>query len=76
MRISVIAGLVLLFAGIVILVQGGTFTTRRDVLDVGGLKVTASESHSVKPWIAGTALLAGVALLIMGVRGSGPRARL
>lgn len=74
MRLSTIAGLVLLVAGIVFLVRGG-ITTREDVIDLGGLTVTATEKHSVEPWLAGAAILAGIALIVVGVRSKGPNTR-
>ena len=68
MRMSTLAGLVLIVAGAFVLYRGGSFTTRRDVLNVGGLKVTAEEQHPIRPWVAGFAVLAGVALVVTGVR--------
>ena len=68
MRIPLLAGIVLIAAGAFVLLRGGTFTSRRDVLDVGGLKVTAEEQHPIAPWIAGVALLGGVALVVSGLR--------
>jgi hypothetical protein len=68
MRPLVIAGLVLLGLGVFVLVRGGSFTTRRDVLEVGDVKVTASERQSLPPWVGGVALLAGAGLLVAGAR--------
>jgi len=68
MRISVVAGIVLLLAGGFFLWQGGSLTTRRDVLKVGDLKVTATEEHPIQPWVAGLAVAAGVVLVVAGAR--------
>jgi hypothetical protein len=68
MRVMLLAGLALVLAGSVVLYRGGTFTSRRDVLKVGDLKVTAEEQHPIQPWIAGAAVLAGVVLLVSGAR--------
>jgi drug/metabolite transporter (DMT)-like permease len=62
-----LAGAALIIAG-AFLLFGGSFTSRRNVLDVGGLTVTAEEQHSVRPWIAGVVLLAGVVLVVVDVR--------
>ncbi len=70
MRLTPIAGLLLLIIGFVFLLRGGTFGTRRDVLDVGGLRVSATEQHSITPWMAGGAMLAGAVLLFVGFRGN------
>ena len=69
MRLSTIAGLALIVAGAFVLVRGGSFTSQRNVLEVGGLKVSAEEQHPIRPWVAGVAVLAGVALVVAGVRG-------
>jgi hypothetical protein len=68
MRLPVLAGLALIVAGAFVFFRGGSFTSRRDVLDVGGLKVTAEEQHPIAPWIAGAAVLAGVVLVASGAR--------
>lgn len=67
MRIPAIAGVVLIIAGIALFFMGG-FTSTRDVLDVGGLTVTAEERHPVQPWIAGLVFLSGVVLLVVDTR--------
>ncbi len=67
MRPASIIGLLLLIAGVATLVLGGTFTKSRDVLEVGDLKVSASERRPISPWIASAAILAGAALVIGGM---------
>jgi hypothetical protein len=74
MRPPTLIGLILIVAGVVILFAGGTFTRRRDVLEVGGLKVSAESKQKISPWIAGGAILAGTVLLISGA-GGGTRSR-
>lgn len=68
MRQYLIAGLIVLGLGAFVLVRGGSFTTRRDVLKVGDLKVTANEQQSVPQWVGIVAVVAGVALIIAGTR--------
>lgn len=68
MRPLVIAGILLLTLGAFVLIRGGTFTTRRNVLKVGDIKVTADEQQSVPPWVGGLALLAGLGLIVSGAR--------
>lgn len=70
MRGTAIAGIALIVIGGVLLVQGGAFTTRKDVIRVGDLKVTADESHALPVWVSGIAIVAGVALLATGARRS------
>lgn len=67
MRITTLAGFALIAAGVAVLLSGG-FTSRRTVLDVGGLKVSAEEQHPIRPWVAGLAAIAGVALVVTTAR--------
>ncbi len=66
MRPMQIIGIVLIAVGGFLLIQGGTFSTRKEVLKVGDLKVSANEEHSVAPWMAGAAIVAGIALIATG----------
>ncbi|MDP1859917.1 MAG: hypothetical protein Q8K82_14685 [Gemmatimonadaceae bacterium] len=68
MRPSTIAGIALIVLGAFLFFRGGSFTSRRNVLDVGGLKVSAEEQRPIQPWVAGLAVIAGVALVATGVR--------
>ncbi|HEX9562420.1 MAG TPA: hypothetical protein VF981_00545 [Gemmatimonadaceae bacterium] len=67
MRASVIAGIVLIIAGVAVYFRGG-FTTKETVLDVGPVSVSAEERHPVEPWIAGLVVVAGVVLVSTGAR--------
>ena len=68
MRLSLIAGVALIAIGAFVLINGGSFTSRRDVIKMGDLKVSAEEQHPIRPWVAGVAILAGVGLLVTGKR--------
>ena len=68
MRPFIVAGIVLLGLGAFLLVRGGTFTSRKDVLKVGDVKITANERQSIPPWVGGVALLVGAGLLVAGAR--------
>ncbi len=68
MRSYRIAGIALICVGAAVLVWGGNLTTRRDVLEVGGLTVTAEEQRPIAPWVAGAVLIAGVALMVASMR--------
>lgn len=65
---SMVAGIVLLGLGGFVLLRGANVTTRRDVVEVGDVKLTASESRSIPPWAGGVALVAGLALVAVGVQ--------
>jgi drug/metabolite transporter (DMT)-like permease len=68
MRVWIVAGIVLIVAGAFVLLGGGSFTSRRDVITVGDLKVTAEEQQPILPWVGGLAVLAGAGLIVVGVR--------
>jgi hypothetical protein len=68
MRQLMIVGLVILGLGAFVLIRGGSFTTRRDVLKVGDVKVTAPERQTIPPWVGGAALVVGGALIVAGMR--------
>lgn len=68
MRPFIIAGIVLLGLGLVLLVRGGTFTSRRDVLKVGDVKVTANEQQSIPPWAGWVVVTAGLVCVLAGTR--------
>ena len=71
MKITAILGVVLIAAGAFLVFRGASFTSRRDVLDVGGLTVTAEEERPISPWIGAVVLIGGVALVIVGARRKG-----
>jgi hypothetical protein len=67
-RQYLIAGLIILGLGAFVLIRGASFTSRKDVLKVGDLKVTADEQQTIPPWVGGVAMVAGTALIIAGTR--------
>ncbi|MDZ4674793.1 MAG: hypothetical protein SGI84_10075 [Gemmatimonadota bacterium] len=68
MRPPVIAGLVLIVAAAFVLIRGGSFTSRDEVLSVGDLKVTATERQTIPTWVAGLGLVAGIALVATNLK--------
>ena len=68
MRPLSLAGIALICVGAFLLIRGGTFTTRRDVLDVGDVTLTADEKQTIPPWVGGVAIIAGVVVVAAGMR--------
>lgn len=68
MRPLVIVGILLIALGAFVLVRGGSYTSKKDVLKVGDLKVTADEKESIPPWAGGIAIIGGVVLIAAGAR--------
>ena len=66
MKAMIVLGVVLSALGAFLLIRGASLTTKRDVLSVGPLEVTAEEQHPVSPWIGGIILVAGVGLVVVG----------
>jgi amino acid transporter len=69
MRISAVAGIVLIVAGIAVFLFGGGYMSRHDMMSVGGVTVSSQERHPIQPWIAGLAVLSGLGLVFVGMRG-------
>jgi hypothetical protein len=63
MRPYLIAGIVLLVLGLFVLLRGGQFTSQENLLQVGDLKITASERQTIPPWVGIGALVAGAILV-------------
>ena len=68
MRPLAIVGIVLIVLGAFLLIRGGTFTTQKDVIKVGDVKLTADEKQSIPPWVGGVAIVAGIGLVVAGGR--------
>jgi hypothetical protein len=68
MRPILVAGALILALGAFLLIRGGTFTTRRDVIKVGDVKISADSKESLPPWVGWIAVAAGGALLVSGLR--------
>lgn len=71
MRPSLLAGLVLVVVGGFLLVRGGSFTSRENVLSVGDLQITAEERQTIPSWVGVGALVAGLVVIVAGVRKRG-----
>ena len=68
MRGSAMVGLALIVVGAAVYLRGLSYTTKREVLKVGDVSVSAEERSPVPSWAAGLAVLAGIALMTTGAR--------
>lgn len=76
MRATVIVGIVLLVLGVLALVyQGISYTTTEEVADIGPLEVQSEDTETIPlpPIVGGIGVVAGIALIVLGSRTSGPR---
>ncbi len=62
----VLIGVALLAGGGYALLEGGHFTTRRQVAEIGGVEITAKQKNTIAPWMAGSAMVVGTAFLFVG----------
>lgn len=72
MKNYTVLAIVLIVIGIVAFTyQGISYTTREKVVDVGPIHLTAEKTRTIPlpPILGGVALLAGIALLVMGKKG-------
>lgn len=68
MRQFLIAGIILFGLGAFVLLRGASFTSRREVVKVGDVQLSAEQRQSIPPWVGGMAMVAGVALVFAGTR--------
>ncbi|MEI2720743.1 MAG: hypothetical protein V9E87_11485 [Gemmatimonadales bacterium] len=71
MRPLSLLGIALICIGAFLLIRGGTFTSRKDVLKVGDVKLTADEQQTIPPWVGGVAIIAGAVVVAAGMRQRG-----
>jgi uncharacterized membrane protein len=68
MRPLSLLGIVLLVLGAFIVFRGATYSSREDVLRVGDVKATVESKKAVPTWAGGVAIVAGIALVVAGMR--------
>lgn len=71
MRTPVVIGIILIVLGGIVLLRGGSFTTTRNVLEVGDLSISADEKQSIPPWVGILSIVAGAVVIGAGVRKQG-----
>jgi len=65
------AGLILIVLGVVILVVGGiTYNKKKNVMDLGGVHVTATHQQRIDfpPIVGGLIVIGGIVLVVAGSR--------
>ena len=71
MKTATILGIALILLGFVAFAyQGITYTTRKNVIDLGPLQATVDKKETIPlpPLVGGLAVVGGIALLIVGLR--------
>jgi hypothetical protein len=68
MRALQIVGALLIAGGLFILIKSPSYSSEKSVLKVAGLEAKVNEEHEIPTWAGGAALVAGVILVVAGVR--------
>jgi hypothetical protein len=68
MRPQALIGLVLVVLGVFILVRGMSYSDRDEVLRVGDVKASVESKKAVPAWAGGVAIVAGIALIVSGIK--------
>jgi drug/metabolite transporter (DMT)-like permease len=68
MRILQVLGVVLILGGLFILINGASYSSDKSLFKIGDVEAKVSQDHAIPPWAGGAALVAGVVLLVAGVR--------
>ena len=68
MRAGIIVGALLVAAGLYVVIHGASFTQDKTVLKAGPLEANVKETHGVPPWAGGVAIVAGIAVIALGLR--------
>lgn len=66
MRTRTVLGAVLILLGGYILARGLSYTSKENVVDLGGLRISAEERHPVPTWAGGLVAIAGLVLVVSG----------
>ena len=70
MKAAVIAGVILIAAGIYVVAGQGSYNRSREVLNIGGIEASVQESRLIPPWTGAVAIAVGGLLVFAGMRRS------
>jgi drug/metabolite transporter (DMT)-like permease len=68
MRILQIVGAILIAGGLFVLIKAPSYSSEKSVFKIGDVEAKVSQEHAISPWLGGAAVLAGVVLIVAGVR--------
>lgn len=68
MKAASIIGILLILAGGWVTLNGGSFTTREKVLEIGDLEVTADRERPIPMWAGIGAIVLGGVLVVSGMQ--------
>ena len=68
MKVPMIGGIVLLAVGAFLLLNGGRYFEKHDVVKVGDIHITDTDSHPIPQWIGGALVVAGIVVVVAGAK--------
>jgi hypothetical protein len=68
MRVLQIVGALLIAGGLFVFVKAPTYSSDKSVFKIGDVEAKVAQEHAIPPWVGGTAVAAGVVLLVAGAR--------
>jgi hypothetical protein len=68
MRVLQIIGAILILGGLYVLLKSPSYSSDKSVLKIGDVEAKVSQQHAIPPWAGGAAVVAGVVLIVVGVR--------
>jgi hypothetical protein len=68
MRMTPIAGAVLVAAGVLLIARPPSYTSNESVFKLGTIEATMKQEHPLPGWVGGIAVGAGVVLVVVGLK--------
>lgn len=68
MKAASIIGILLILAGGWVTLNGGSFTTREKVIDIGEIEVSADRERPIPMWAGIGAIIVGAVLVVSGMQ--------
>jgi hypothetical protein len=68
MRILQIVGALLIAGGLFVLIKAPTYSSEKSVFKIGDVEAKVAQERAIPSWVGGTALAAGVVLVVVGAR--------
>ena len=70
MRVLQIVGALLIAGGLFVLIKAPSYSSDKSVFKIGDVEAKVAQQQAIPPWMGGTALAAGVVLIVVGARKS------
>ena len=68
MKPAAIIGILLILAGGWVTINGGSFTTREEIVDIGDIEISADRERPIPMWAGIGAIVLGGVLVVMGMQ--------